>query len=230
LISLVTVGDNTLTLEDKSIEDLTKTLQSLYATGDYQAGLKFLDANKEKPSPALWHYNMGTLYGKVGNLPLARYHLLRAEGEGFSTPELFQNKELVEQKLEIAKLEKPLTKSDYLVKSALIGAEGVFTFILFLSVLAATVSVWRKASAKVTSTFVLLAISFGALNLWVNSWEKRVMLETVPLLDGPSVIFPSRGEIPAGVFLVTQQKGDWIKVIYPSRFEGWIKVYGFKEL
>ena len=58
--------------------------------------------------------------------------------------------------------------------------------------------------------------------LWVSSWDQFVTVEKSELFDGPSKLFSTNDELPPGVHLLGQQKDNWIKILYPSRFQGWI--------
>lgn len=192
--------------------------------------MKALEENKAAIAPGIWHYNMGTIYGKLENYPLSRFHFMMAELEGFSTKELFQNKELVETKLDIQKLEKPLTVSDYLRKGSLIGSQGIFTLLSLVLIILAVVSVWKKESLKVFTSLLVTAGVLLGVNFWVNAWNKSIVITSQTIHDGPSVIFSSTNELAPGVMLITSKEGEWLKVVYPSRFAGWIKNTGLKEL
>jgi hypothetical protein len=217
-------------MEDTTIKDVLKTVEALYDQKDYTGSLQTLESQKASLPPGLWHYNMGTLFGKLENWPMARFHLMMADAAGFTSKELFQNKELVELKLDIQKYEKPLGAMDYLIKGSLVGTQGIFTLLALLFITGGLISVWRIKSIKIMASAISFAIILFALNFWIGSWKKLIVIRALPLHEGPSVIFGAKEEIPAGVFLVTQEKGDWLKVIYPSRFEGWVKETGLKEL
>jgi hypothetical protein len=194
-----------------------KTVQTFYESHDYQEALKTLESGHEQIPAGIWHYNMGTIHGKLENWSRARYHFLMAEEKGFSSPELLTNKQIAEQKLEISKLEKPLGASDYATFALLMVVVGIL-------------SIWRKASFKVTLSFFAGSLLIMLCHWGVKSLDKSVVIDEIPLHDGPSVIFGSRGEVPAGVFLITTKQDEWLKIIYPSRFEGWVKANGPKEL
>lgn len=217
-------------MEDTTIEDVLKTVETFYARKEYQKALELLEANREKISSGLWHYNMGTVHAELGNLPLARYHLQKAELEGFSSKEVINNKELVEERLEISRLEQPLTGEDYIIQTGLTGAQGIFMTISICLIIVGIIALWKKSSIKTLLGTVFLALIFMGLNFWVTSWDKKIVMKTQPVHEGPSAIFEARSELPPGLMIVTEKKGEWLKIIYPSRFKGWIKETGLKEL
>ena len=210
-------------LEDTTIEDVLKTFESFYVKKDYQNALLTLQNHKSELPAGLWNYNVGTVLAQELRLSEARFHFLIASKSGFESKELSQNKELVEEKLEIGRLEKPQTTQDYLIKGALFAEDGLLTT---LSLLILVIGLWvlrRRADFKKIVFFLVLVISPIALNFWISSWSKAVVKIAQPLNEGPSVIFGNLGEIPAGVLVITRNEGEWDQVIYPSRFHGWIK-------
>ena len=217
-------------MEDTTIEDVLKTVEKLYSEKDYSGALKLLEKSSKKMGEGLWHYNMGSVLGKLEKFPEARYHLLMSERHGFSSQELNLNQELVETKLGVTKLESPLTLTDYIARGGMIGSQGYFTTIALLGIV---ISIWlarKKDQLKAAIFFLLCSLSFVGLNFWIENWEKYIVIGPKVIQEGPSSIFREKGEIPLGVMLITQEKEDWIKIIYPSRFEGWTKRNGLKEL
>jgi hypothetical protein len=169
-------------------------------------------------------------YDSLEKLPEARYHLLMSERHGFHSKELSLNQEIVESKLGVSKYENPLTLTDYVARGGLIGGQGYFTTLaLFFLVIA--IWILRKKDRLKSSLFYLtFSVIFVGLNFWVHRWDQSIVVSPKVIHDGPSSLFGERGELPLGVMLITTENEDWIKIIYPSRFEGWTKRDGLKEL
>jgi hypothetical protein len=217
-------------LEDTTIEDVLKTVEDLYVQKDYQKALSVLEANQSKMGSGLWHYNVGTVYGKLQNWPLARFHLMMADQAGLSSKDVLTNKDLVESQLDIKRLEKPLSPHDYFTKASIEASQGILTTVSLLLVIMGLVSFWRKSSVKALGIFLFLVIGVMSFNFWVHTWKRSIVIQAQSIQDGPSAIFGAREELPVGVMLITNRKGDWLEIIYPSRFHGWIKDAGLKEL
>jgi hypothetical protein len=217
-------------LEDTTIEDVLKTVETFYAQKDYQKALETLAANKGKSSESVWHYNVGTVYGKLENWPMARYHLTLAEWEGLSSKEVISNKNFVESKLDTNKLERPLSPSDYFVKGGIESSQGILSSISLLIVLIGLVAFWKQKSIKALGACLVFAMIVVGFNFWIHSWDKMIVVTTQVIKDGPSEIFGQREELPVGLMIVGTKKGNWIEIIYPSRYKGWIKDSGLKEL
>jgi hypothetical protein len=217
-------------LEDTTIEDVLKTVEAFHNQKEYQKALATLEANQSKISPGVWHYNMGTEYGKLDNLPLARYHFLMAELKGLNSKEVLSNRNLIESKLDITRLEKPISSYDYFIKISLEASKGILTTVSLLLVIIGLFNLWKKSNFKALGICLFFALGFTGMNWWVNSWDKSIVMETKSVQEGPSAIFSVKGELPVGVMVITQAKGEWLEIIYPSRFQGWIKESGLKEL
>lgn len=173
---------------------------------------------------------MGVVQAELKNLPLARYYFLQAEKSGFGDPKLAQNKSLVETQLEISKLEKPINSSDWLIKSSLISAEGpLLTLGLFLLVVCLWMLKKSLSFKRLMVSLAVVTIPF-LLHLWISSWPQKLAPASIPIYEGPSALFTVRGELPPGVILVTNKKGDWEEIIFPARFHGWIKSEGLLSL
>jgi hypothetical protein len=207
-----------------------KTFEDYYLKMDYPNALLTLEKNQSAMDLGLWHYNMGTVFGKMNDWPMARFHFILAETGGFHSKELNQNQQLVEDKLEVVELEKPLSASDYLIKAGFIAADGP---LLSLGFLFLAIGLWvlrKKPTLKAASIFVLAVITPLMLDVWIDSWPKKVVISPKQIFDGPSALFGSRGEIPPGIMIMTNTKDDWEKIIFPSRYSGWIKSAGLKRL
>lgn len=217
-------------MEDTTIEDVLKTVESLYASKDFDGALKILKENQNTLPQGVWNYNMGTVYGKTGELALARYHFLQAEASGFSEAELLKNKALVENNLNVARYEEAISTNDYLVKNALFASQGLLTTLAFVCFLFSLGILSKTGKVKKALVLLIPVFIFASLNLWINSWPKQIVVTPQVIKDGPSTIFNNQGELPSGLMIVTTKKDGWLYIQYPSRFSGWIKDTGLKEL
>ncbi len=207
-----------------------KTFQGFYASGDYANALLELEKSKDQLSAGVWHFNMGTVKAKLGQPAEARYHFLESRWSGFTDERLANNLSLVEDTLEVTKLEKPLEIADYAIKFGLWAQNGFFTMLSLVVLLFGFLILRRQKKYSILILTAFLAALPLGVNWWVKSWHKAVTLSTQQVQDGPSVIFGSRGELPPGVMVVTKKSGEWVEVIFPSRFRGWIKNASLKEL
>lgn len=207
-----------------------KTFEDFYLKKDYPNALLTLENNQKDIEPSLLHYNLGTVFGEMKNWPMARYHFLLADMAGMNTKELDQNITLTENNLEITRLEKPFGTSDYLVKTGLIAGQGP---LLTIGLLFLVVGIWllkKTPSLKNALLLVVMVATPLMLDFWIDHWPKKIVTAPKTIHDGPSALFGTHGEIPAGVMVITNTKEGWEEVVYPARFSGWVKSDAMKRL
>lgn len=231
LIKFSLTGDNTQrSLEDTIKESALDTFAEYYAKGDFPNALVELEKLRDSLSPASWHYNMGTVEAKLGKFPEARYHFLKSRSEGYRSEALETNLSLVERELEVSSLEKPQEFSDYVLKFGFWAQGGFFTTLALLVLVGGLIIFRRERRFHVLLVTVAGVLFPLAASLGIGVLERSVSLKSQEILEGPSVIFSSQGELPPGVLLVTKSSGEWKEIIYPARFKGWVKSVGLKEL
>lgn len=231
LLSIERVGDNDPhLLEDTTIEPVLKTFEDFYQKKDYPNALLTLEKSMNELPLGLKHYNLGTVYAQMQQWPQARYHFLSAKKNGFERTEVTQNLEIAEAKLEVTKLEEPLSTSDYFIKYSTSATGGVFTTLALLILVVGLFVI--KKSGKIKSAWILIPAVLVPLgvNLWIKSWPWAVVMKPAGLHDGPSAIFEARGELPPGLLVIAKPNGDWKQIIYPVRFSGWVKTDVLKEV
>lgn len=217
-------------MEDTTIQDVLKTFQAHYAQKDYANALLVLQKGQSELSPGIWHYHVGLVKAQTLQWAEARFHFLKARELGFNSQQNSQNLMIAESKLELGKLEKPLSTSDFLIKGALWASEGAFTTVSLLVLISAIIGLRKKRDYKLASFYAVGIAVPLVLGLWISSWPKAIVIQPQMVLEGPSAIFSTRVEIPVGIFIVTNANDDWQEIIYPSRFSGWIKKAGIKSL
>lgn len=217
-------------MEDTTIEDTLKTVEAFYVKKDYQSALQTLEANKSKITSGLWHYNMGTIYAGMKEWGKARFHLLQAEREGFVSKESEQNLELVESALGVESLEKSIGWTDYVVRGAMISSEGILSTLALFVLIAGMIGVIRKKSIIGFSVLTLSVLFLIGLNFWIKTWPLAIVSAPQEIQEGPSAIFASKEELPSGVLVLATHEGEWRKILYPARYQGWIKNTGLEEL
>lgn len=207
-----------------------KTFGEYYAQKDFAKAEEILQQHRKDIPEGLWHFNLGTVKAKTQEWAQARYHFMRAQREGISQEKTQQNLLFVETQLDSSRLEAPVSTSDYLVKAGLMASGGaLMTLSLIILVLGLWVLRKTKDYRAACLYAVLITLPF-VLNWWISSWPQAIVTESQRVSEGPSAIFPARIEIPAGTLVVGQRRGEWWKVIYPSRYQGWIKTEVLQDL
>jgi hypothetical protein len=217
-------------LEDTTIEDVLKTFETSYAQKDYTQAQKILETKASAFARDTWEYNMGTVLARRENYPEARFHLLEAQALGLNAPELTQNLSLVEERLDLPRLEKSLNTQDHFLKAGLILSDGYFSTLSLLGLLVGIFVIKAKFSFQRLAVFFTLIVTPLVFKFWMASLDQFVAIKPAVFQDGPSTIFSKIGDIPAGVRIVGKRDGAWIKILYPSRFEGWSRIEDLKKL
>lgn len=209
---------------------MLKTFEDSYARKDYQGALEALKVRPNEMSLGLWHYNLGLTNARLENYPEARYQFLMAEKTGLGIQEVAANDALVMEKLDITKMEKPTTGLDYVFKTVKFLSGGEFTTFALLLLLGGMISLRKNMNLRKFVGVIILASLPIIMSSYVNSWPEAVVMTAAKVQDGPSAIFGSVADVPAGVKVITQGDGEWRRVIYPTRFRGWISKSVLKEL
>lgn len=217
-------------MEDTTIEDVLKTFEDFYASKDYEKALLTLKTHEEELSPGILHYNLGTVYAQIENLPLARFHLLKAERSGLTSERLQQNLNIVEEKLDMNKLERATSVQDHFVQvSTTLSGDILNSLSLVLLIIGLLILRQKRTVTRMIALILMVSLPL-TFDFWVRSWPRAVVLEPQEVREGPSQIFSPVAELPSGVVIIFQDHGDWRKITYPNRFRGWIKPQSIKEL
>jgi hypothetical protein len=122
----------------------------------------------------------------------------------------------------LERLERPINISDYVYKFSMNFENGGFATLSLGIILIGTLVLFRLRNLKSGLIVSLLAIVPLIFQLWTSSLDRYISKNEVKLFDGPSGIFETDKLLPMGVLLIVKEHEDWLEVVYPSRFEGWV--------
>jgi hypothetical protein len=203
-----------------------KTFDELYVKKDFKGAAQYLLDNKQQFDSSIFHYNLGTVYSKMGEQASARFHLEKAIQEGYINNSSLNNLTFVKSQLQVDDLSTSSSFPDQIMNTASnIPAAGYFSlsliFILIFMLLVRFGKIQRK---WVMAVVFLLAVSPVAIsNFYVKNINYAVALKDTPLYEGPSKIFSEKGVVRAGSKIVLGQfKEGWFYVEFPISLSGWI--------
>ncbi|HLT22166.1 MAG TPA: SH3 domain-containing protein [Bacteriovoracaceae bacterium] len=206
-----------------------KAFEDHLAKGETSEAQRILNEAKSEMEPSVYWFNQGLLHAKNNNWADARISLLKSQ-KLLSRQETISNLEIVEKQLVVSEVEAPRTVKDYLISSTYFaGSELALTLNLALLI----IGLWNFRKTKSIRGFIgilIMMIMLSGLSLWTRNWPWVVAEEEITVLDGPSEIFESVSVIPKGIKFLGVERDSWVKVIYPSRLEGWIKKENISEL
>jgi len=206
-----------------------KAFEDHLAKGETSEAQRILNEAKSEMEPSVYWFNQGLLHAKNNNWADARISLLKSQ-KLLSRQETISNLEIVEKQLVVSEVEAPRTVKDYLISSTYFaGSELALTLNLALLI----IGLWNFRKTKSIRGFIgilIMMIMLSGLSHWTRNWPWMVAEEEITVLDGPSEIFESVSVIPKGIKFLGVERDSWVKVIYPSRLEGWIKKENISEL
>lgn len=202
------------------------TFDELYLKKDYKGAAQYLLDNKKQFESGIFHYNLGTVYSKMGDQATARFHLEKAISEGYINSSSLNNLAFVKSQLQVDDLSTSTSLPDQVVSTMTsIPMAGYFSMTLFL-VLIFTLMIRLKKIQKKWIMVVVMLLSLTPVfisNFYVKNINYAVVLKEVPLYEGPSKIFSEKGKVRAGSKVVLGQlKDGWFYIEFPISLSGWI--------
>lgn len=202
-----------------------KSLESLYVKGSFDEAIQGFIAQKSNFDPGPFHYNLGTLYAKKGDYAVARFHFEKAIKAGFIGDEVLNNLAVATKNLQVEKIEADNFFSDVYYSSLFSAFSitlmviGIYLFLVLL----------LKKLQKINTRFMVILLVLGFLPIGIKYFlnkelQEAILLKKSVVKEGPSAIFESHQELPAGVkLIVTKPREGWYFIKYPTHFSGWIQ-------
>lgn len=202
------------------------TFDDLYLKKDFKGAAQYLLANKQRIDSGIFHYNLGTVYSKMGDQPAARFHLEKAIQEGYINSSSLNNLTFVKSKLQVDDLTNSTSFPDKLMSMATsIPPAGYLSLTLLMALMFTLLIRFQKIQKKWAVIFVVLLSLTPVLfsNFYIKQINFAVALKDVPIYEGPSKIFNEKGQIRAGSKVILGEfKEGWFFVKFPLSLSGWI--------
>lgn len=203
-----------------------KTFEELYVKSDFKGAASYLIQNKQQLNSGIFHYNLGTVYSKMGDYAAARFHLEKAMKEGLVNSSTVNNLNFVKTQLQVDDLSTSQAFSDQAINTALavpLNAYLTLSLMIMLSGL-----FWSRVKKKMLPSriifVVLLAlVPFLFSKIYIANINYAIALKESPVYEGPSKIFAEKGKVRAGSKIILGDfKEGWFYVKYPVSLAGWI--------
>ncbi len=208
------------------VHSTKSTFDELYLKKDYKGAAQYLLDNKQHIDSGIFHYNLGTVYSKMGDQATARFHLEKSIQEGYINSSSLNNLTYVKSQLQVDDLTTSTNLPDEFISAATgIPSVGYFSITLFLILLFTLLVRFKKIQKKWIMAVVFLLALTPVLfsNFYVKNVNFAVALKDVPLYEGPSKIFNEKGQIRAGSKIILGEfKEGWFFVKFPVSLAGWI--------
>jgi hypothetical protein len=202
------------------------TFDELYLKKDYKGAAQYLLDNKKQFESGIFHYNMGTVYSKMGDQATARFHLEKSIQDGYINSSSLNNLAFVKSQLQVDDLSTSTSLPDQIISTATaIPMSGYFSITLILVLIFTLMIRLKKIQKKwiITLVFLLSLTPVLFSNFYVKNINYAVVLKEIPLYEGPSKIFSEKGKVRAGSKVVLGQfKDGWFYIEFPISLSGWI--------
>jgi hypothetical protein len=214
-------------MADFNTDEILKSLEELYLKKNYEEASTLLIKNKSDLDTGLFHYNLGTVYAKWGNLAAGRYHVEKSIKSGFVNSASLNNNQFIKEQLAVDDLSTSQSLSDQWMDLTLSLPLGIY--ILFALVLSVAAAGWKKFGKEVNSYALaaLLVIGVAPLAYKVAVIDKvnyAILLEEGALREGPSRIFDQKAALNPGTkVIITKYDNGWYFISNPVHLSGWIE-------
>ena len=209
-----------------SKESSINEFESLYTKNDFKGAAQYLLNNKQQMKSGIFHYNLGTVYSKMGDHATARYHLEKAIQEGYVNSASLSNLAYVKGQLNVDDLSTSTSLPDQIINTSInIPAQAYFSLTLIVMLIAILCYRFKKMSSKITLIIVLVLSLIPGIfyATYVKNINYAVALKEVPLYEGPSKIFNEKGKIrPGSKIVLGEFKDGWFFVEFPLSLAGWV--------
>ena len=210
----------------KEVSTSTNSFEELYLKKDYKGAANYLLQNKQQLNSGIFHYNLGTVYSKMGDYPAARFHLEKAIKEGYINSSTLNNLTYVKTQLQVDDLSTSTMIPDQIMNSTLSIPSSAYLSITLILVLLGTVLLKTKKLVKKSSIalFVaLVAFPFLFSQFYLNKVNYAVAFKDVIVYEGPSKIVSEKGKVKAGSKIILGDfKEGWFYIKFPISLAGWI--------
>ena len=223
--TIVTKSPQVSTLE-AIVPTNTSSFEELYLKKDYKDAISYLLQNKQQFNSGIFHYNLGTVYSKIGDLPTARFHLEKTIKEGYINSSSLNNLSFVKSQLQVDDISTSTEFPDQMMNMALTIPPAAYHSISLLMLLLTILLRRSKKLIKMTSIiFFIVLIMLPTLfsQFYIDKINYAVAFKDLPVYEGPSKIFTEKGKVKAGSKIILgEYKDGWFYIKFPISLAGWI--------
>lgn len=202
------------------------SFDELYVKKNFKGAAQYLLDNKQQFDSGIFHYNLGTVYSKMGEHASARFHLEKAIKEGYINNSSLNNLTFVKNQLQVDDLSTSTSIPDQIINSMLsIPSAGYFSITLLLILIFMIMVRFGKIQKRwiMAAVFAFAVLPMAFSLFYVKNINYAVALKDTPLYEGPSKIFTEKGSVRAGSKVVLGQfKEGWFYIEFPMSLSGWI--------
>jgi len=212
-----------------------KSLEELYTKKEYKQVRDRLLSQKSEIDGGVFHYNLGTIYGKLEDYAASRYNLELALKKGFQSSKVYKNLRFVQQKIPVMDID---SSPAWLDKFMSVSANASYDiFLMFSLMLMLTTLFYIKRKVLRSARFIVLFLGISLIPylsyiFYFSTLKIGVLLNPSSLREGPSKVYEELDTLPAGSKLIFgEENSGWVLIEKPNSFSGWVQMnnIGFIE-
>ncbi|OUR92867.1 hypothetical protein A9Q84_20350 [Halobacteriovorax marinus] len=209
------------------MNELSKSLETLYLDGKFEKAVDLLLESKSALTDVDFHYNLGVVYAKMGELGPGRYHFELAMKKGYLGSDLINNLNVIKSQIQVA----DISNSDFLADKVInfLSTFPVGYSVSITLVLVAIFLILMRAQLVKSKLIVALALFISTMPPVLHSYliaDKTfaVSMNELKIFEGPSAIYDVKTTLPAGSkFIMGKSDKGWFYIDHPVELSGWVK-------
>ncbi|WP_127715641.1 SH3 domain-containing protein [Halobacteriovorax sp. HLS] len=214
-------------MANTSINELSKSLETLYLDGKLEEAVDFLLKNKPVLSPIDFHYNLGVVYTKLGQFGPGRYQFELAMKEGYLGSDILNNLNVIKSQIQVA----DISSSDHFYDQLLNTFSSIpmaYSFSIALVLILTLLILFRVKLLK-SKKFLAVSIFFSLTPIALHSYfitgkSFAISINEMKIYEGPSAIYDVKQTMPGGAkFITGKSDKGWFYIDYPVEISGWVK-------
>lgn len=214
-------------MENINTTKLFKSLEELYIESKYDDIYQIILESKDSFDPAVFHYNLGTVYARGEEYGIARYHLEKSIKLGMLNKKTLNNLDYVKSKIYFQDIGHSTLIKERVINLGTVLPVDLYISLSLLFVIAGIIllKVKRKISYRPALLWMLLCLSpLVSYQYYFKKQSVGIVLKESIVNEGPSEIYKTVISLPAGSkIIVGENYNGWYFIKSPSSISGWLK-------
>ncbi len=203
-----------------------QSFEELYLAKNYKGAAQYLLNNKQHFESGIFYFNLGTVYSKMGDFPVARFHLEKAIQEGYINSATLNNLGFVKSQMNSEDLSTSSALPDQIVNYMSSMPKAGYLSLSLIFILVSLILIKSKSIQKKWLIGFVLFLSITPF-LWSHYYaenlNRAIALNEVVIYEGPSKIFNEKGKLRSGSKVILGEfKDGWFFIEFPISLAGWV--------
>ncbi len=209
--------------------NIIQNFKKLYESHKYDESLKLLQDNSGAFDPAVYQFNLATVYLAKKDFLKARIHLEKSKDFGGASNKLFESLNYTKNSLGVTSIEEDsngFEKTEKVISQLPTSVFITLSLLMFIIILPQKINMFLRGIGLV----LLIAVA-SSFYLFHGKYQRVISLEDKAVFKGPSKMFEQVQMLPKGtVFLFEKEVEGWVQVAFPKSHAGWIVKKEIEEL